>query len=113
ALGFLRRAPSPVLLAGALAVLLLHPLLDVSGLPLALRAVLYEPVRTGEIRSLYPIVPWIAIIVVGYVAGRDSLTRKRPARLWLAVSLLSLVSFFVIRVPAAYGNAYPHQGFLS
>jgi len=113
ALAVLRRLPSTALLAGAVAVLLLHPMLDVSGLPLALRAVVYEPVRTGALRSLYPIIPWIAILIVGFVVGRDSLTRRRPAAFWLTLAGLSLVSFLVVRVPAAYGNAYPHHGLSS
>lgn len=37
-------APSRLLLPAALAVLALHPLLDVATLPVALRAVLHEPV---------------------------------------------------------------------
>ena len=72
ALAYLRRLPARYLLVGALAVLALHPMLDVSALPTALRAILYEPVRTGVVRSLYPIIPWCAIVVVGYVAGRDA-----------------------------------------
>jgi uncharacterized membrane protein len=43
----LRDLPTKIILPAALAVLLLHPLIDVSALPLPLRAVLYEPVRDG------------------------------------------------------------------
>ena len=46
-LALVRDVPGKVLLAAAIAVLALHPLLDVSALPLPLRAVLYEPIRSG------------------------------------------------------------------
>ena len=72
-LALVRDAPGKVLLAAALAMLALHPLLDVSALPLPLRAMLYEPVRSGAFRSLYPVIPWAAIAVVGFVVGRDAL----------------------------------------
>jgi uncharacterized membrane protein len=97
-----------VLLAAALGVLVLHPLLDVSALPIALRAVLYEPVRSGTFRSMYPVIPWIGIILLGLVVGRDALTRERPVRWWLALAAVSFGAFLVIRVANSYGNAYPY-----
>jgi uncharacterized membrane protein len=109
-LALLRHVPSRILLPAALAVLVLHPLLDVSALPVALRAVLYEPVRTGAFRSLYPIIPWAAIVILGFVAGRDAATRERPVKLWMWLAGLSLVLFLAIRLANGYGNAYPHSG---
>jgi uncharacterized membrane protein len=109
-LALVRRAPSAVLLVAALAVLALHPLLDVSGLPTPLRAILHEPVRTGAFRSLYPLIPWAAIPVLGFVAGRHAYDRDRPAPLWLALSGASAVLFLAVRLPGGYGNAYPHGG---
>lgn len=106
ALALLRHLPSKVLLAGALAALFLHPLLDVSALPVALRAIIYEPVRSGAFRSLYPIIPWAAIVVLGFVVGRDGLTRARPARLWSVLAAVSLALFLVVRLTGGYGNAY-------
>lgn len=112
-LAALRQLPDRVLLSGALAVLVLHPLLDVSALPLPLRAILYEPVREGAFRSLYPLLPWSAILVVGYVAGRDALTRSEPQRLWLRVAALCLLVFFAVRLAGGYGNAYATVGIAS
>jgi uncharacterized membrane protein len=106
-LALVRDAPSKLLLPAALAVLALHPLLDVSALPVALRAVLHEPVRSGAFRSLYPVIPWCAIMVVGFVVGRDATTRQQPLRLWLALAGLCLLLFFVVRWGGGYGNAYP------
>jgi uncharacterized membrane protein len=112
-LALVRHWPAKVLLPAAVAVLALHPLLDVTGLPLVLRAVLYEPVRTGAFRSLYPVLPWCAIVLVGFVAGRDALSRKEPARLWLQLSGACLLLFVAIRLSAGYGNAYPYSSVAS
>jgi uncharacterized membrane protein len=109
----LRNLPTKVLLPAALAVLLLHPLIDVSALPVALRAVLYEPVRDGMFRSLYPVIPWGAIVLVGFVAGRDAVNRARPARLWLALAGICLLLFFAFRLHGGYGNAYPYTSVAS
>jgi uncharacterized membrane protein len=107
ALAWLRRLPPRVLLVVALAVLLLHPLLDVSALPVPLRAVLYEPVRAGWFRSMYPVIPWMGLVLLGFVVGRDAVSRTNRERFWLAMSALCLVCFFVIRTWGGYGNAYP------
>ena len=88
ATALLRDVSSRILVPVALGILLLHPLLDASWLPIPLRAMLYEPVRTGAFRSLYPIVPWIAILLLGFVVGRDALTRERPAKFWAALAAL-------------------------
>lgn len=112
-LALLRDLPSRVLLPIALGVLALHPLIDVSGWPLPLRAILYEPIRSGAFRSLYPVIPWCAIVVVGFVVGRDSLRRDFSARRWLQWSGLSLLLFFAIRLSGGYGNAYPYTSVVS
>ncbi len=106
-LAALRHLPGPWLLGATVAVLVLHPLLDLSALPLALQAVLQVPVRTGAFRSLYPVLPWCAVLVVGYVVGRDALTRERPLRLWLLLGALCLLLFFAVRLHGGYGNGYP------
>lgn len=108
-----RNVSSRVLLPVALAVLVLHPLIDVSALPVALRAILYEPVRTGAFRSLYPVIPWCAIVIVGFVAGRDLLGRPQPARFWMLLAGGSLLLFFLVRLNGGYGNAYPYDSIAS
>jgi uncharacterized membrane protein len=108
-LALLRHWRSAVLLPLALGVVFLHPMLDLSALPLPLRALLHEPVRTGAFRSLYPMLPWCAIVVLGFVVGRDAREREHPAWLWLWLGLASLAVFFVARFQG-WGNAYPHDG---
>ncbi|WP_129646365.1 DUF1624 domain-containing protein [Peristeroidobacter agariperforans] len=112
-LALIRDLPGKVLVPAALAVLLLHPLLDVSSLPIAAQAILYEPVRTGAFRSLYPIVPWAAIVVLGYAIGRDSITRPRVSRFWSMLALASLGLFLAVRLVGGYGNAYEFTSVLS
>jgi uncharacterized membrane protein len=110
-LAFARRLPTRVLLPAALAMLALHPLLDVSMLPVPLQAILHEPIRSGGFRSLYPIIPWVAIVVLGYVTGRDAVSRPDPERRWLALAALSLVAFLAVRLPGGYGNAYAYTSY--
>jgi uncharacterized membrane protein len=109
----LRNVSSRILVPAALGVLVLHPLLDVSSLPVALRAMLYEPVRTGMFRSLYPVIPWAAVLLLGFVAGRDAVTRDRPARFWAALAAISFAIFFAVRLYGGYGNAYEYSSVAS
>jgi uncharacterized membrane protein len=113
AAALLRNVSTRVLLATSLGVLMLHPLLDISALPVALRAVVYEPVRTGVFRSLYPVIPWIGIILMGLVVGRCALTQERPVRQLLALAVVSFGTFMVIRLAGSYGNAYPYASIVS
>src|SRR5688572_10720161 len=113
ATALLRDVSSRVLIPVALAILLLHPLLDVSWLPVPLQAMLYEPVRDGAFRSLYPVIPWIAILLLGFVVGRDSMQRERPAKLWAALAALSFGFFIAVRWYGGYGNAYSYSSVMS
>ena len=108
-LALIRHWPNRVLLPLALAVLLLHPLIDVSGLPSALQAVLHEPVRSGAFRSQYPLLPWLGCTLLGYVVGRDGLNRTQPRRLWLVAALASFGVFLLVRLVGGYGNAYGYE----
>jgi uncharacterized membrane protein len=112
-LALVRHVSSAILLPVGLAVLALHPLIDVSALPVALRAILYEPVRTGAFRSMYPLIPWSAIVLVGFVAGRDAVTRKEPVRLWMRLAGACLFLFFAVRLSGGYGNAFAYENVLS
>jgi len=113
ATALLRDISSRILVPVALGILLLHPLLDVSWLPLPLRAMLYEPVREGAFRSLYPVIPWSAILLLGFVVGRDSLQRERPAKLWVTLAAVSFAFFIAVRLYGGYGNAYPYSSIAS
>jgi uncharacterized membrane protein len=113
AAALLRNVTTKVLLVVALGVLVLHPLLDVSALPIPLRAVLYESVRTGAFRSMYPVIPWIGVILLGLILGRAALRWDRPVRRWLMLAAVSFGAFLVIRLTDSYGNAYPYASIAS
>lgn len=113
ATALLRDVSSKVLVPLALGILLLHPLFDVSWLPVPLQAMLHEPLRSGAFRSLYPIVPWIGIVLLGFVVGRDALTRERLTRFWAALAALSFAFFFAVRLYGGYGNAYSYSSVAS
>ena len=79
ATALLRDVSTRMLLPIALGILLLHPLLDVSWLPLplqrdALRS-LCVPARSAR---MYPIVPWIGILLLGFIVGRDASSASAP-----------------------------------
>jgi uncharacterized membrane protein len=108
-----RDVSSRILIPIALAIVLLHPLLDVSWLPVPLQAVLYEPVREGAFRSLYPVIPWIAVLLLGFVVGRDSMQRQQPAKLWATLAAVSFAFFIAVRLYGGYGNAYSYSSIAS
>jgi uncharacterized membrane protein len=112
-IALLRDVPTRVLLPVALGILVLHPLIDVSGLPVWLQAIVYEPVRTGAFRSMYPVLPWFGIVLLGFVIGRDAQTRERPVALWAGLSIGCVMLFFAIRLSGGYGNAYPYTSVAS
>jgi uncharacterized membrane protein len=109
ALALLRDVSSRVLLPVALGILALHPLIDVSWLPVWLQAIVYEPVRTGAFRSMYPVLPWLGIVLLGFVVGRDAMTREQPAGFWSALAAIAFLLFFTVRLSAGYGNAYDYS----
>jgi uncharacterized membrane protein len=118
AVALVRDWPTKFLLPLALGILVLHPLIDVSALPMVFRASLYEPVREGAFRSMYPIIPWSAIVLLGFVVGRDALTRVNRERFWAALAAMSFAIFLAVRVVGpnifdGYGNAYEYSSVFS
>lgn len=107
-LSLVRYWRTAILLPLALGILLLHPLLDVSSLPLGLRLVLHEPVREGT-RSLYPLIPWVGVLLLGYVVGRDATSGASKTKLWLRPSGFCLAFFFMVRL-SGYGNGFVNEG---
>lgn len=93
-----RRAPSWVLLPLALAVLSLHPLLP--------------PIRVLHAVDkvvLYPVIPWIGFMLLGYVVGRDYYRDPEVGRKWVLAAVFFAVAFVAIRLGRGYGNAFPYE----
>lgn len=106
-LALIRQWPVALLFTLAAAGIILHPLINLSAWPDGLRAILHDTVRVGPIRSLYPLIPWSAIVLCGFLTGRDFLLRGLRPGLWCAIAALSFATFFAIRLTGGYGNAYP------
>jgi uncharacterized membrane protein len=75
-----------------------------------LRRILHEPgFSWPPYFALYPVIPWIGVMGLGWVMG-DYLNRTEPERLsslkipLVAVGVSSIVMFFVVRWLNGYGN---------
>lgn len=88
----------------AFTVLFWHPQGEV---PLWL-ALPFAPWFSESITVLYPVIPWLAIMMLGWVFGDWLITRKESAwpaaRLLLTGGLLALTCFLLIRGFNDYGN---------
>jgi len=66
----------------------------------------------GAFSIKYPIVPWLAIMALGWVFGRhmteyaSGKTRVTPAKVMLVAGLVALVVFAVVRGLNGYGNMF-------
>ena len=109
--------PIPWLAGLSLAVVLLHNALDgVTGAPLGSLAplwnLLHQPGAFGlgglTFFVAYPLVPWIAVMALGFCAGPLFLL-ERPARrrILLVTGLAATAAFLVVRAFNGYGDPFP------
>ena len=100
-----RRLPWQVILTVSLVIVIFHPLLDLSFLPqeglgLMLRLYLHEPNLTSyyPFQVLYPIIPWVGVMGLGWCFGvlLNRLDRTRIKRLATPIALT---------VPALYKSS--------
>ena len=108
----LRRLPSTVLAPIAIGIMALHSRFELGGLPDWLRAVLHDPhpmKYKGFFKVLYPVFPWVGVMLFGLVVGRETSRRARPIPIWLTLSAVFAALFFVVRL-TGWGNAWPHSG---
>lgn len=107
----LRGVPGWALGAIALAVLGGHMAVPWEMAPEPLRWFLHEPHPEGAVRVLYPVFPWVGLMMLGHVVGRGSLRAGPVAGRWVAGALAALALFFVVRLLGGYGNAYAPAAF--
>jgi len=75
-----------------------------------IQALLYSTYSSPNLVIMYPLLPWLAIMILGWVFGRYLLAYREgkaiidPVRLLLALGLSSLLIFFIIRYFNGYGN---------
>jgi len=108
---FIRRWPTAVLAPLALAILVLHPLIPAApdAGPLAVVGRLLHDTRSMPYFAvLYPVIPWVAVMLLGFVTGR-AFQRKPEAGRWIAAALVFAALFVLVRLRGGYGNAYPYD----
>ena len=111
-----RRLPTMAILAISMIIILNHQWLDLSFIPMDvawghyLRRIVHEPGFTWPpYFALYPVIPWIGVMGLGWVFGTyiHGLERERVFRLKLplaAAGAASIALFFVVRYFNGYGN---------
>ncbi|SDY36771.1 DUF1624 domain-containing protein [Nitrosomonas sp. Nm33] len=71
-------------------------------------ALTFAPWFSESFTVLYPVIPWLAIMMLGWVFGDWLITRKKSAwsvaRVLLVGSLLALACFLLVRGFNGYGN---------
>ena len=71
---------------------------------------LMDPVPGVKVLAVYPLVPWIGVMIAGYAFGPVMLIPQRQRRSWLFGSGLLLVGIFVgMRAVNGYGDPAPWQ----
>ncbi len=117
-----RLLPRNIILALSLITVLFHPYLNLDFIPKEpnwgwyLRVILHEP---NSLRppytGLYPIIPWIDVIGLGWVFGMylNGLSHEQVMNLkkpFLYTGLASIVAFFVVRWNNGFGNLLFRSG---
>lgn len=117
-----RLLPRNIILASSLGIILLHPFLDLSFIPRSpdwgwyLRVIIHEPNGLRPpYTGLYPIIPWIGILGLGWVFGSylNGLTVEQIQNLkkpFLYTGLASVAVFFIVRWNNEYGNLIYRTG---
>jgi uncharacterized membrane protein len=109
----LRRLPTALLLAFAVGLLAFGERLDAwlgwgpSETTPLLATLLFVPGRHGALLVAYPALPWLAILLLGWVFGRFLVRRPDPrttSRVLGATGVASLALFAIVRGYNAYGN---------
>jgi uncharacterized membrane protein len=111
-----RRLPTALILVASLILILNHQWLDLSFIPMDvawghyLRRILHEPGFTWRpYFALYPIIPWIGVMGLGWTFGTflQGFDREKLPKLKLpltATGFSSIVLFFLVRWVNGYGN---------
>ena len=115
-MALLRRFSSTLLVALAFAWIVLGELLTVQSWPpeqgpgSIIQALLYSTYSSPDMVIMYPLLPWLAMMVLGWVFGRYLLDYRegeasiQPVTLLLGLGVSALLTYFVIRYFNGYGN---------
>ena len=117
-----RRLPDKVILIASLLIVLNHGFLNLDFIPNTvnwgryLRIILHEPnFERYPYFGLYPIIPWIGVMGMGWSLGSylESKSREEIAGLRnkiLGTGIASIVAFFLVRYFNGYGNLLARRG---
>ena len=73
--------------------------------------ILYIPGRTGIFQAFYPIIPWLGIVLFGFVFGKWLLKDKTSAFRWsFLLGVIFLIVFIILRILGGFGNIHPPEG---
>jgi len=114
-MAFFRRFSSTWLIVIALAWFAFGELLTTMAWPPAegssiIQALLYSTYSSPNLVIMYPLLPWLAMMILGWVFGRYLLDYREgkvsitPVQLLLGLGISALLSYFVIRYFNGYGN---------
>ncbi|MCU7835906.1 MAG: DUF1624 domain-containing protein [gamma proteobacterium symbiont of Taylorina sp.] len=115
-MALLRRFSSTFLILLACAWIAFGELLTTQGWPPGqgsasiIKALLYATYSSSDMVIMYPLLPWLAMMVLGWVFGRYLLDYKEgktsidPVRLLLGLGISALLAYFFIRYYNGYGN---------
>ncbi|WP_454667645.1 DUF1624 domain-containing protein [Acinetobacter calcoaceticus] len=115
--------PLPVIAGAALVIIFGHNLLDsvhfTNGFLQNVWFILHErgwiEIADIKLRTSYPVLPWIGVILLGYVLGQffsSKYTAKQRSRYLLSIGLASIGLFVLLRFINIYGDQ-PWQHFES
>lgn len=111
-----RKLPTTAILVASLIILLNQQWIDLSFIPIDapwghyLTRILYEPGFTWfPYFSLYPVIPWVGVMGLGWVFGAflnrtDNEKTMRLKRPLLATGVASITLFLIVRWLNGYGN---------
>ncbi|MCW4048632.1 MAG: heparan-alpha-glucosaminide N-acetyltransferase domain-containing protein [Candidatus Bathyarchaeota archaeon] len=117
-----RKLPLSVILVSSLLIILNHNFLKLDFIPANvwwgwyLRVIIHEPNFVWEpYVGLYPIIPWIGVMGLGWVLGSliSGYTSEQVKELrepLKKIGLASIAMFIVVRGVNSYGNLLPRQG---
>ncbi len=116
-----RRFSNTVLMVSALAWICLGELLTgmfwppQESIESIFAALLISTYATPSMVIKYPLLPWLSVMMLGWVFGRyllsykDGNTRIGPVSLLLTLGVLSLTAFLAIRYNNGYGNMFLYR----
>ncbi|MBT6603791.1 DUF1624 domain-containing protein, partial [Candidatus Bathyarchaeota archaeon] len=117
----IRQTPSKILLFVSLFIVVNHGFLNLDWIPTAtiagryLRVILHEPnFNSWPYVGLYPIIPWIGVMGLGWSFGEAIRTLNVPfskiRRTILLTGVSSIALFFVVRGLNSFGNLLARRG---